>query len=354
MQQSGMQKTVLIDGLHVPLATPFYRDGRLYVRKLEHNVARLSLTPVHGLVALTGEGSELTDTERRESLEAVRSVAAKEKVLVATIAQPTVFAALEVAADAEAAEFDALLLQVPAVLSATEQLLWVRSIADVVTLPVLLWSGAGPAQLSIETIAELALHPNVHGLYDAALTTERLAAIQAATAQVQLEATVTTTFTPVTRRMLAPVVEEGASATFVSAESLAGGTAVAVAPKVAPAIKTRTKIVGFQIIAAGSTRNEVELLEAGAAGVMPTLAASLPQACHEVYAAFKDGDSALAALKAHRLDAADALVTERGIAAVKYGSELAGYYGGAPRLPRLPLTAAERAQVESAFGTLRS
>lgn len=354
MQQSEMRKTVFIDGLHVPMTTPFYRDGRLYVRKLEHNVARLSLTPVHGLVALTGEGTELTDAERRESLAAVRAVAAKEKVLVATIAQPTVFAALEAAADAEAAEFDALLLQLPAVLSVTEQMLWVRSIADATTLPVLLWSGADAAQLSVETLAELALHPNVHGVYDAALTTERLAAVKAATAHVQLEATVTTTFTPVTRRMLTPVAEDGAAATFVSAESLAGGTAVAVAPRVVPTLKTRTKVVGFQIIAAGSTRNEVDLLEAGAAGVMPTLAASLPQACHEVYAAFRDGDPALGALKAHRLEAADALIAERGIAAVKYGSELAGYYGGAPRLPRLPLTAAEREQVERAFGTLRS
>ncbi len=41
----------------------------------------------------------------------------------------------------------------------------------------------------------------------------------------------------------------------------------------------------------------VELLEAGAAGAMLALSASAPQGCYEAYAAFKDGDPALAAEK---------------------------------------------------------
>ena len=52
---------MLIDGIHVPLTSPFYRDGRSYLRKLEHNVARYSLTPVAGLVALSSEGAGLSD-----------------------------------------------------------------------------------------------------------------------------------------------------------------------------------------------------------------------------------------------------------------------------------------------------
>jgi 4-hydroxy-2-oxoglutarate aldolase len=39
---------------------------------------------------------------------------------------------------------------------------------------------------------------------------------------------------------------------------------------------------------------------------------------------------------------------------VKYGCDLNGYYGGAPRLPRLPLTAEAKAQVERALAGLRN
>ena len=58
---------MLLDGVHIPLTTPFYPDGRVYLRKLEHNVRRYSLTPVNGLAALTGisETEMLSDTERR-------------------------------------------------------------------------------------------------------------------------------------------------------------------------------------------------------------------------------------------------------------------------------------------------
>ena len=73
---------MLLDGFHVPLTVPFYRDGAVYYRKLEHNVARLSLTPASGLIAF-GFGAEaqaLTDDETAASLQAIANSAAKEKV----------------------------------------------------------------------------------------------------------------------------------------------------------------------------------------------------------------------------------------------------------------------------------
>jgi 4-hydroxy-2-oxoglutarate aldolase len=141
--------------------------------------------------------------------------------------------------------------------------------------------------------------------------------------------------------------------TFVSAESLSGGTAVATAPP-KPAIKTRTKMVGFQIMSTGSAMNLVSLLEAGAAGAMPALAACSPQGVYEAFAAFKDGDPALAAEKQQRLAEADALMAKFGVAGIKYGCDWNGYYGGIPRLPRVPLDATERAQVEKVLAGLRN
>jgi dihydrodipicolinate synthase/N-acetylneuraminate lyase len=346
---------LLIDGIYVPLTAPFYRDGSSYWKKLEHNVGRYSLTPAAGLVALTGEGEALSDEEMRETLECVSESAAPEKVLVARIAEESVRGALWLAEEAAKASFDAVLLRAPRGLTSSELRLFLAAVADGSELPVIL-SSAGVDGLSVETIAEFAQHRNALALFDAGLTVERYRAILAGTVTVKREVTVTTVFAPVTRRMKAPASgssKNGSAATFVSAESLGGGAALAVAPP-RPAIKTRTKTVGFQVMAAGSVAGMVELLEAGVAGALPTLAACAPQACYEAYAAFKDGDAALAREKEQRLLEADALIQREGIAAVKYGCDLNGYFGGVPRLPRVPLDGEQRAQLERVMIGLRN
>jgi 4-hydroxy-2-oxoglutarate aldolase len=339
--------SILMDGIHIPLTAPFYRDGASYLRKLEHNVGRYSLTPAAGIVALASEGSALSDEEVRETLQVVGASAAAEKVLVAAIAKDSVRGALWVAEQAAAAGFDAVMLSAPKDVDAAERLVHFRAVADASPLPVMLFSEG----LEVAEVGELALHGNIVGAYDAGLTVERYLAISAATAQVKREVTVTPVFAPVTRRMKAPAVE--GSAMFVTAESLAGGSALAVAPPL-PALKTRTKRVGFQMMAAGGAVGLVELLSAGVAGAMLRLAASAPQGCYEAFAAFKDGDPALSSEKEQRLLEADALMAELGIAGVKYGCDWNGYYGGAPRLPRLPLDAASKARVERVLAGLRN
>ena len=348
---------MLIDGIHIPLTMPFRGDGESYWRKLEYNVGRYSLGPAAGLVALTAgsEGGALAEDEVGEALRVIASAAAREKVLVAGIARESVRASLAIAEKAAEAGFDAVLLAASegwARLSANELTMFFRVVADRSPLPVMLSSGE--CSLSVEMIAELARHTNVVGMYDEGLTVERYRAIADATSEVKREAAVTTVFAPVTRRMrLAGDVDAVGGVSFVAAESLAGGKAVTMA-QAAPALKTRLKRVGFQVMAAGSARGFVELLEAGAAGAMLTMSACAPQGCYEAYAAFKDGDPALAAEKGERLLEADAAIVPMGIAAVKYGCDWNGFYGGAPRLPRLPLDAEGRARVERVLGGIRN
>lgn len=99
----------------------------------------------------------------------------------------------------------------------------------------------------------------------------------------------------------------------------------------------------------------LDALLAGAVGAMPPFAACAPQACYEVLAAWKDGDRGLAEEKQERLQTVAKRVEEElGIAAVKFGCNLNGYCGGQPRLPRLPLTGAEREEVEALMHSLRS
>ena len=352
---------MLIDGFHVPLTVPFARDGSCYLRKLEGNVGRYSLSPVAGLVAL-GPGSEaetLSDEEIGDVLRVVGRSAAPEKVLVAGINSNSVRGALKVAEEAAEAGFDAVLLGAPSTwpqLAIDELTTFFRAVADGSPLPVLLWSeSAAPyLQLSLGLIAELACHRNVIGLYDANLTLERYRAIAEATREIKREVTVTAVFAPVTRRMEGAAAQDG---NFVSAESLGGGASVIVSvakPALTMRVKTRTKTVGFQIMAAGRCAELLPLLEAGVAGAMPELAACAPQGCYEVFAAFKDGDPALAAEKAERVRAADGLMQKLGIAGVKYGCDLNGYYGGLPRLPRLGLAAKQKTDVEAVLGEVRN
>jgi dihydrodipicolinate synthase/N-acetylneuraminate lyase len=365
---------MLLDGLFVPVTTPFYADGNCYFKKLEHNVGRYSRTPAAGMVVLGpwSEAAGLSDAERHESLRVVSETAAAEKVLIASVGAESVAGAVMQAEWAAEAKFDAVLLRAPlgwprlvrdganrANRSLKQVELFFRAVADRAALPVVLWSDAaglehrGGFALPVSMVAELAGHPNVMGMVDAGLTMERLAEIVAATQGVRREVTVTTVFAAVTRRML-EVPGEG-PATFVSAEALGGGASVAVAvaaPK--PAMKTRIKAVGFQVVAAGAASGMAPLLEAGVAAVMPELAACAPQGCHEVLAAFKDGNPELARLKAARLVDADEVVREFGVAGVKYGCDLNGYFGGAPRLPRVGLTAEEKVRVEKALREVRN
>ena len=59
-------------------------------------------------------------------------------------------------------------------------------------------------------------------------------------------------------------------------------------------------------------------------------------------------------MKAERVRAAETLMEEMGVAGIKYGCDLNGYYGGVPRLPRLPLTGEQRSRVKAVLGEVRS
>ena len=90
---------MLLEGIFPAITTPFYTDGRLYLRKLEQNVARYSLTAVSGFVVLgsTGEAVMLNDEESREVLRNVRSAAADDKVLLAGVGRESIKETLSLA-----------------------------------------------------------------------------------------------------------------------------------------------------------------------------------------------------------------------------------------------------------------
>ena len=104
----------------------------------------------------------------------------------------------------------------------------------------------------------------------------------------------------------------------------------------------------------GSAQTLLPSLAAGATGGILAMAAFAPQACAEIYMAWKDRDPKVAEEKQQRVvDAADLVCGRLGIPGVKYGCDLNGYYGGTARLPLLPLTAEERQQVEDRLSNIR-
>jgi 4-hydroxy-2-oxoglutarate aldolase len=347
---------MLLEGLYLPLTTPFYPDGSLNLRKLEHNADRYSRTPAAGFAVLSevGEPTMLSDEETKQTLRSAMDATADEKVMLAGVSRDSVKETLSLVEFAANAGYDAVLVRQPSFLREgkrpKELLTYFRAVADRSAVPVVLYSPDG--LLPVEAVVELAGHPQILGLVDGGRGSERIEVVKAGTAAAKREVTVTTVFAAATGRMLVQKEAAGAG-TFIAADTLTdGGAALAVAPP-KPAIKTRTKVVGFQVLTS-NTGEMLDGLRAGAVGAMPGFAACAPQACYEVLAAWKDGDSGLALEKQARLQAAVERVEDAlGVPGIRFGCDLNGYFGGRPRLPLLPPDGDERAKIEALMRGIR-
>jgi len=356
---------MLFEGMFAAITTPFYPDGRFYPLKLRHNVDRYNRTALAGIVVLgsTGEVVLLREDEQTQVLEAAIAEASAAKVMIAGVGQESVAATLAMAEHAARLNYDAVLVRTPSYyrrqMRDAEMLHYFRSVADASPLPVLLYSvpACTGYELPLELISDLAKHGNIVGIKDSSNNPGRVGEIVTSTEQIRHKVTVTPTFAAVTERKVQQASQE-AGANFVQLEALAGanmgGGALAVAPTVPPSMKTRTREVGFQVLS-GSAGMVHQTLQAGASGAVLALAACSPQACYEVYAAHREGDELLAAIKQQRLlPAAKRVVEQMGVPGVKYAAELNGYYGGYPRAPLLPLTTEEKEEVAGLMQDLRA
>jgi len=351
---------MLIEGVFAAITTPFYPDERVYYRKLEANVARYSRSQLAGMVVLgsTGEAPALDDAETRDVLRTAIEAATPEKVLIAGVNRESLHSVLELTEFAAKHRYDAVLVRTPTYYAnqMTPEVVsnYFRAVADRSPLPVILYNipRCVPYQIPVEMVAELAHHPNIIAIKDSSGSLERIQGmVEATRAAAQRTVTVTPVFEAVTSRMtIASTVEP---ATFIPAVDLAGGPALAVAPPAVP-MKTRTKKVGFQVLT-GSAAIILSSLESGASGAILGFGACAPEACYEVYFAWKDRDSKLAQEKQERIQKASKRITvELGIAAVKYACDFNGLWGGYPRQPLLPLTAEQKAEVEMLLAEIRN
>jgi dihydrodipicolinate synthase/N-acetylneuraminate lyase len=357
---------MLLEGLFPAITTPFYPDGRLYLRKLEHNVERYSRTPCAGLVVLgsTGEAVMLGDEESRDVLRHAASAASPDKVLLAGIGRESLTETLRLAEYAAEKQYDAVLVRTPQYYTpyyglnstAGGMITYYRALADRSPLPVVLYSipKFTHTELPVEVVVELAQHPNIIAIKDSSGSIDHAVALIAATRSAPKRTVlVTPVFAAVTSRMMLAESEAAMIPDFVSADLLAGNPfPVVVEP---PIIKTmRKKEIGFQVLT-GSAESLLPALEAGASGAVLAFAAPAPQACQEVYTAWKENDPIVAQEKQLRLlGAARTVAAKYGVPGLKHACDLNGYYGGVPRIPLLPLTSEQQSEVATAMADIHN
>jgi 4-hydroxy-2-oxoglutarate aldolase len=355
---------MLLHGIFPPITTPFYPDGRVYFRKLEHNVERYSRAPLAGLVVLgsTGEAILLSDEERRDVLKAARQAAASEKVLIAGTGIESAIETLRLTEYAATLGYDAAMVRTPHYykrqMKPENILAFYRTVADRSPLPIVIYNfpQATGYDIPAELVIQLAEHPNIIAVKESSGEVEKGRVMVEGTKHIHREVTVTETFTAVTGRMLAGAGKSEAPAEgYVPAAALGGGTTVQSPPKLSqPNVKTRKKDAGFQVLV-GSAHTLVDSLNAGAVGAIIAFACAAPTACFEIYTAWKENEPAVAREKQQRIaQAAQKVVGEFGVPGLKYAMDRNGYYGGPARLPFLPPTAEVKAEIDRLMAEIRN
>lgn len=355
---------MLLSGIFPALTTPFYPDGRLYLKKLEHNVDRYSRTPIAGMTILgsTGEVVMLSEEEQREVLRVAVETAAAEKVLLAGVGHESAIKTVGAAEYAAKLNYDVALVRTPHYyrpqMKPENLLAYYRFVGDRSPLPVLLYSVPPftAYDLPVEVIVELADHPNIIGIKESSGIVEKIADVVTRTRHLKRTAGATEIFNAVTSRMLRAIepAEELVSVAALAGSSTQKTSSTLSSPPKSGARVMRKKEVGFQLLA-GSAQKLLLSLEAGSAGAVLAFGAAAPTACFEVYVAWKDGNKELAQLKQRRIvEPATRVASQMGIPALKYAMDLNGYYGGPPRLPLLPLTGEQRSEVERVMTDVRN
>jgi 4-hydroxy-2-oxoglutarate aldolase len=355
---------MLLQGIFPPVTTPFYPDGNVYFKKLEHNVERYSKTPVAGIVVLgsTGEAMLLSDQERRDVLKTAREAAAPNKVLIAGTGVESAIETLRLTEYAAELGYDVALVRTPHFykkqMQPANMLAFYRMVADRSPLPVMLYNVPPFTgyDMPVELVLELSSHSNIIGIKESTGNPDKIRLMVEGTRHVKRTATVTETFEAVTPRMVKAAAEEnqqgGELITIGGAEGALKPSSSAVS--VVGGLKTRQKQVGFQVLS-GLAQQLEPCLAVGAVGAVIAFASPAPTACYEIYAAWKEGDSDLARLKQDRVTAAAKRVgSELGIPGLKYAMDLNGYFGGQVRLPLLPLTADLKSEVERLMADIRN
>lgn len=285
----------MFKGSIVALITPMRADGTLdeaaFERHVDWQIASGSSAVVP--TGTTGESPTLTHGEHRRLIDiAVRVAGGRVAVLAGTGSNSTA-EAIATTRHAREAGADAALVVTPYYNKPTQDGLFrhYTAIADAVDLPILIYNipGRSVIDMSVETMARLARHPNIVGCKDA------------------------------TANLLRPLQIRRAAGPGFCQLSGEDGTALA-------------------------------YNAAGGSGCISVTANVAPVLCARMQAAWEGGDVRGAmAIQERLLPLHDALFVESSPAPVKYAAHLLGRCDPHCRLPLAPLREETRAQVRAAM-----
>jgi 4-hydroxy-tetrahydrodipicolinate synthase len=162
----------LFKGVITALITPL-RDGNVDEAALERLVERQIAAGVHGVVAVgtTGEGGGLTIEEHKRVTSLCVRVAAGRMKVIAGAGSPATYESIDLAAHGKACGADGSLVVTPYYNRPSQAglIAHFEAVAEAVQLPQILYNvpARTGVDLSNESVARLAAHPNIVAIKDA-------------------------------------------------------------------------------------------------------------------------------------------------------------------------------------------
>lgn len=282
-----------LKGVLPPITTPFKNDQFDPVA-LRHNIERWATTGLSGLVVLgsNGEAPQIDDDESDRIIATARELTPPDLVLIAGTGRESTAGTIAATRRAAAHGVDAVLVRTPSYFKRqmTSDVLvrHYRTVADASPVPVLLYNftAATGINLQPEAVARMADHPNIVGIKESGGDVAQISALVDLTPDDF-------------------IVVVGAAPSFYAS------------------------------------------LCVGAVGGIMAVACVAPEACVRLYRLAHEGRHAEArALQRQLTPLATLVTTQYGVPGLKAAMDVAGFVGGAPRPPLLPLD-------EPAIGELR-
>jgi 4-hydroxy-2-oxoglutarate aldolase len=291
-----------LHGIFPPITTPFNHEGDLWKVKLQHNIEKWNVTGLAGYVVCgsTGESVMLTCEEKIQLFEWATEFAAPEKLLIAGTGVESVRETVALSNRAADMGYKVAMVRTPhyyknLINNAPAQMLYYRAVADQSKIPLIIynWPQTTGVDIPAEAVAQLSEHPNIIAIKESSGNLE----------------------------------------------------------KVLQMIREVKK--GFQVLT-GSAPTLAPTLAVGAVGAVLAFANVAPYATISIWEAHRTREPEAALDWQNRIGRAAYLVTAKyGVPGLKYAMDLAGYYGGPPRLPLTVPTTQAKQEIDEAFADLR-
>jgi 4-hydroxy-2-oxoglutarate aldolase len=284
-----------LSGIFPPITTPFHPDGSLALEALRSNVTMYNRTGIAGYVVTgsTGESVLLKRAESEQVWAAVAEAAASGKILIAGTGVDSTTETIDRTNRAAELGYHVALVKTPYYYKG--QMLpelfaeHYTRVADAARIPILIYNVPQFTGVSVEAplVARLAKHPNIMGIKESSGVVQRV-----------------------------------------------GEIIVATPPQ-------------FQTLV-GSATTFLASLVMGAVGGILAVADIFPAMCVELFEAARSSDMTRARELQYRLlEPTRTIVARLGIPAIKHAMDQQGFYGGPARAPFLPLTDAQKKEVET-------